>query len=92
MSDTSTTTETKKATRAGNYFISNYPPFSFWSEEQGNKVLEAFEQPPVPGTLRSKVGPGGSLQKVVDSKVKKKEALDVPFFFSTSSWVRPSDF
>ena len=40
----------KKATRAGNYFISNYPPFSFWSEEQGAEVEAAFESPPVPET------------------------------------------
>ncbi len=46
----SSTSEKKKATRAGNYFISNYPPFSFWSEEQKNEVLAAYENPPVPGT------------------------------------------
>lgn len=49
MSDT-TLPEKKKATRAGNYFISNYPPFSFWSEEQGTHVLDAFENPPAEGT------------------------------------------
>ena len=49
MSDAATT-ETKKATQAGNYFISNYPPFSFWSEEQKSEVLNAFENPPAPGT------------------------------------------
>ena len=49
MSDTATP-EKKKATRAGNYFISNYPPFSFWSEEQATEVLSAFENEPVPGT------------------------------------------
>ena len=49
MSDTAVSPK-KKATRAGNYFISNYPPFSFWSEEAGSKVVEAFEQEPEPGT------------------------------------------
>jgi oxygen-independent coproporphyrinogen-3 oxidase len=49
MSDTATS-ETKKDTRAGNYFISNYPPFSFWSEDQATAVRSAFENPPVPGT------------------------------------------
>ena len=49
MSDTAVTPK-KKATRAGNYFISNYPPFSFWSEEAGARVLEAFDREPVPGT------------------------------------------
>ncbi len=41
--------QTKAATRAGNYFISNYPPFSFWSEEQNPQVIEAFRQPPAAG-------------------------------------------
>lgn len=45
-----TTPEKEKATRAGNYFISNYPPFSFWSEEQRTEVYSAFENDPVPGT------------------------------------------
>ncbi len=34
----------KKATRAGNYFISNYPPFSFWSEDQNEEVAAVYEQ------------------------------------------------
>ena len=25
--------ETKLETKGGNYFVSNYPPFSFWNEE-----------------------------------------------------------
>lgn len=37
--------ESKKETRAGNYFISNYPPFSFWSEDQNQQVEEAYSQP-----------------------------------------------
>jgi oxygen-independent coproporphyrinogen-3 oxidase len=44
------TPDKKKATRAGNYFISNYPPFSFWTEEQRTEVLDAFEAVPAPGT------------------------------------------
>ena len=36
---------TKKATRAGNYFISNYPPFSFWTEEQATIVPEIYATP-----------------------------------------------
>ncbi len=43
------TTDKKKATRAGNYFISNYPPFSFWTEEQRTEVLDTFEAAPAPG-------------------------------------------
>jgi oxygen-independent coproporphyrinogen-3 oxidase len=26
--------ETKAETKPGNYFVSNYPPFSFWKEEE----------------------------------------------------------
>lgn len=40
------TTATKKGTRAGNYFISNYPPFSFWTEEQANAVPEIYASLP----------------------------------------------
>ena len=35
----------KTPTEAGNYFISNYPPFSFWSPENTKEVEAAFEQP-----------------------------------------------
>ena len=44
-----TTTEKKKETRAGNYFISNYPPFSFWSEEENKRVDEVYQQVPKDG-------------------------------------------
>jgi oxygen-independent coproporphyrinogen-3 oxidase len=43
-------TEPKKtATTAGNYFISNYPPFSFWKEGETSMVEEAYEQAPAEG-------------------------------------------
>ncbi len=38
-------TETTK-TEVGSYFISNYPPFSVWSEEQLPAVEAAMQQPP----------------------------------------------
>jgi len=37
-------------TEAGNYFISNYPPYSFWSPEQRPAVEEALSRPPRPNT------------------------------------------
>ena len=37
-------------TTVGNYFVSNYPPFSFWKPDQVPVVMEAIEQPPAPGT------------------------------------------
>ncbi|MDB4627547.1 coproporphyrinogen III oxidase family protein [Akkermansiaceae bacterium] len=39
----------KKDTRAGNYFISNYPPFSFWSDDQNEQVKEIYNQKPKEG-------------------------------------------
>lgn len=41
----SSVVDKKKATRAGNYFISNYPPFSFWSDDQNAQVEAAYDQP-----------------------------------------------
>ncbi len=37
-------------TEVGSYFISNYPPFSQWSESMLPKVEAALHQPPVAGT------------------------------------------
>jgi len=36
------------STLAGNYFISNYPPFSFWSEDQNVEVELALNSAPDP--------------------------------------------
>ncbi len=40
--------ETKDDTKAGNYFISNYPPFSFWNEED-IPCVESLLNSPAPG-------------------------------------------
>lgn len=40
----------EKQTTAGNYFVSNYPPFSFWKPEAVGDVHEAIERPPAPDT------------------------------------------
>ena len=37
-------TEVEKTT-VGNYFVSNYPPYSFWTEECRQEALDAFEKP-----------------------------------------------
>lgn len=37
--------ETKEDTKAGNYFVSNYPPFSFWNEEDVPCVESLLESP-----------------------------------------------
>src|ERR1700733_12995265 len=40
----------QKQTTVGNYFVSNYPPFSFWKPELVPDVFAALERPPAPGT------------------------------------------
>ena len=35
---------TDKQTKAGNYFVANYPPFSFWSSERRNEHHESLQQ------------------------------------------------
>lgn len=35
----------KEETEAGNYFVANYPPFSFWSPDHKSKVEEVLERP-----------------------------------------------
>lgn len=45
-STTSTTPAPPKPTEAGNYFVANYPPFSFWSPEQVPALHEAMDRAP----------------------------------------------
>lgn len=40
----------QKETTVGNYFVSNYPPFSFWKPEHVGEVQAAMQRPPKPGT------------------------------------------
>ncbi len=35
----------EEATEAGNYFVANYPPFSFWQREQAGLVDEVLSRP-----------------------------------------------
>jgi oxygen-independent coproporphyrinogen III oxidase len=37
-------------TTVGNYFVSNYPPFSFWKPENVNDAYAALDRQPKPGT------------------------------------------
>src|SRR5690242_15020582 len=36
----------EKQTTVGNYFVSNYPPFSFWKPELVPELLAALQRPP----------------------------------------------
>ena len=44
------TVPAEKETTVGNYFVSNYPPFSFWKPERVPEVAAALGRPPAPGT------------------------------------------
>ena len=37
-------------TTAGNYFVSNYPPFSVWKQERAGEAFAALDRRPAPGT------------------------------------------
>ena len=39
----------EEATRVGNYFVSNYPPYSFWKPEHVPAVARTLAQPSPPG-------------------------------------------
>jgi oxygen-independent coproporphyrinogen-3 oxidase len=40
----------EEATGAGNYFVSNYPPYSFWTRDRVHEAYAALDRPPSPGT------------------------------------------
>ena len=40
----------QKETTAGNYFVSNYPPYSFWKAEHVGELEAVLERSPQPGT------------------------------------------
>jgi len=40
-----------KETEAGSVFVSNYPPYSFWSEDKISEALETLNSPPLENTL-----------------------------------------
>ncbi len=39
-----------KETTAGNYFVANYPPFSFWTRDRRGEAEAALDRPPAPAT------------------------------------------
>ena len=50
MTEPTTDTAPRRPTEAGNYFVANYPPFSFWSTDQVAAFRDALERPPQPDT------------------------------------------
>jgi oxygen-independent coproporphyrinogen-3 oxidase len=43
-------TSEREATTVGNYFVANYPPFSFWRPEHAAEAHARLDRPPRPGT------------------------------------------
>ncbi len=41
---------TEDETTVGNYFVANYPPFSFWSPDHAHQAHSALQSAPDPGT------------------------------------------
>ncbi len=40
----------REETTAGSYFVSNYPPYSFWSSTRAHEAFAALDLPPAPDT------------------------------------------
>src|SRR6266849_4449747 len=40
----------EEATEVGNYFVSNYPPYSFWTPAHVHEAYAALDRAPAPGT------------------------------------------
>jgi oxygen-independent coproporphyrinogen-3 oxidase len=49
----------QKETTVGNYFVSNYPPFSFWKPELVGEILGAIERPPIATSAQPSTHPLG---------------------------------
>ena len=45
-----TPSPTPVKTTVGNYFVANYPPFSYWKPERRQEAFAALAQPPLPDT------------------------------------------
>ncbi|MFN3322902.1 MAG: coproporphyrinogen-III oxidase family protein [Bryobacteraceae bacterium] len=50
MADTLQANGLREETTAGSYFVSNYPPYSFWNPDDVKQAHAALERPPAPGT------------------------------------------
>jgi oxygen-independent coproporphyrinogen-3 oxidase len=50
MNERSQQARPAEETTVGSYFVSNYPPYSFWNPQQVAEAEAALERPPAPGT------------------------------------------
>jgi len=49
MTEPANVAHSGQETTAGSYFISNYPPYSFWNADHVHEAYAAIERPPTPG-------------------------------------------
>src|SRR5688572_9568631 len=49
MTEPANVARSGQETTAGSYFISNYPPYSFWNADHVHEAYAAIERPPTPG-------------------------------------------
>lgn len=49
MSDQTSQNQAVGETTVGSYFVSNYPPYSYWSRDYVEQAREALDRPPAPG-------------------------------------------
>jgi oxygen-independent coproporphyrinogen-3 oxidase len=50
VSDQTTHAAGAGETTVGSYFVSNYPPYSYWSPDYAREAYEALDRPPAPNT------------------------------------------
>ena len=80
--------ETKAETKPGNYFVSNYPPFSFWKEEEV-PCVESMLGSPTPGTAPLGIYyPLHSVESVAASVISEFMPTRILMMF-VDTWMRP---
>jgi oxygen-independent coproporphyrinogen-3 oxidase len=50
MSEQTLETRPEQESSVGSYFVSNYPPYSFWNRDRAGEAFAALDRPPAPGT------------------------------------------
>ena len=80
--------ETKAETKPGNYFVSNYPPFSFWKEEEVPAWSQCSEaQPPALHRLEFIIT-FHSVESVATSVISEFIPTRILMMF-VDTWMRP---
>ena len=82
--------QTEDETKAGNYFVSNYPPFSFWNDEDvpcvsslinspspGNAPLGGYYHVPF-SAMNEEMCPSSQLTKILPSSTASVDEIGSP--------------